>query len=77
MKTKTKELRNRIIDRINKLSTEKLENVDHFIDRIEKINNKEEILSYAGSWEDIDDDLFKELTMDLHQKRSSERKRIP
>jgi len=76
MKTKTKQLRNRTIDRINKLPTDKLENVDHFIDRIEKINNKEEILSYAGSWKDIDDDLFKEFTTDLHQKRNAERKRI-
>lgn len=77
MKTKTKELRNKLIDRINKLTTDKLENVDHFIDRMEKINNKEAILSYAGSWEDIDEDLFNELTTDLHQKRSLERKRIP
>ena len=35
---------------------------------------KQSILSFAGSWKDIDQELFTDLTENLHQKRIDESK---
>ena len=68
MITKDK-LRQKLINRIKKLSDDKLDSVQKYIDNIENdINEKSEILSFSGIFKDLDKDIIKYLNIDLPKR---------
>ena len=70
-------LRNRLVRKIQRLPADKLKQVDNLLDEIEEeISAKEKILQLAGSWNDLDDELFNDLTTNLHQNRNNDRQII-
>lgn len=72
---KEKEIRKRILKRIEKMPVDKLDNVWKLLKNIENQNkNKADILSYAGCWKDIDQELFDDLTINLGERRLQDRR---
>ena len=66
------DIKAKIIDRLENFSTNKLEDVWNFIDHLEEENaNKKNLLCFAGTWKDIDDSLFEDLTTNLISRRKS------
>lgn len=76
--TETKNtVRRNLIRRINALSPKNLYDLENYLNRIEEKNSPEEdVMSYAGIFKDLDSDLFRELTDDLHENRNLGRTRI-
>ncbi len=69
--------RNQILRRISRIPKNKLKELDDFVSKLEKgISKKSKTLSYAGSWGEIDDSVFKDLTSDLISNRKKSRRRI-
>jgi hypothetical protein len=67
-------LRNKLVRLIQGLSADKLTEVDNILDKIEhQLKSKENTLKLAGSWKDLDNDLFSDLTDKLHFHRISDR----
>ncbi len=67
-------LRNRIVKMLHLLSTDKLTEISNVLNKIERqLQSKEKTLTLAGSWKDLDDDLFAELTQKLHDRRGLDR----
>ena len=69
-------IKNRIIRRIKSLSQDKLKTLDDYLNQLEDDKNtKEEILSFAGSFQGMDEDFFNDLTVNLsvNRKRGSDR----
>jgi hypothetical protein len=70
-------LRNKLVRLIQRLSTDKLTEVNNILDKIEQhLKSKENTLQLAGSWKDLDNDLFSDLTDKLHFHRTSDRDMI-
>ncbi len=70
-------LRNSLVRKIQHLPAEKLKQVDKLLDEIkDQIDSKEKILQLAGSWRELDDEFFKDLTTNLHDNRNNDRKII-
>lgn len=66
-------IRREIQQRVEKIAADKLAELLEFIDKLEGDNTTDnELLSFWGSWEDIDDELFDELTIELPRKRLQE-----
>ncbi len=77
MSTKEKELKGELINRISNLSEEKLKSLEEFIDSLEKVNSsKERILSFAGIFKNLDDEIYGDLTENLHMNRLKGNNRI-
>ncbi|MBT0810136.1 hypothetical protein KIH41_02425 [Litoribacter ruber] len=70
------ELKDKLKRRIDHLSEDKLHDVSQFLESLEKRNNKGKILSFAGCWSDLEDDIFNELTRDLEGRRKNNRTRF-
>ena len=69
--------RNQILRRISKIPKDKLKELDEYISKLEKeIIKKSRALSFAGSWQDVDDSTFDELTKNLIHNRQKNRRRI-
>jgi hypothetical protein len=67
-------LRNTLVRKIQRLSTEKLTELSNLLGKIEsQIQSKEKTLKLAGSWKNLDDDFFENLTKNLHETRSKDR----
>lgn len=67
-------LRNNLIRTIQQLSTDKLNEVTNLLGKIEnQFKSKDKTLKLAGSWKDLGDDLFTDLTENLHQNRAKDR----
>lgn len=74
MATKEK-LRNIILNKVKRLSEEKLPNLDLFLNDLESQNTTEQSsLSFSGIFRDLDLD---DLTSKLHQNRENGNERIP
>jgi ABC-type phosphate/phosphonate transport system substrate-binding protein len=72
-----KQRRNQIIRRIQKISPDKIKKLQDFIDKLEENTpSKKKVLSYAGAWSNIDEDLFKDLTENLISKRQKNKRRF-
>lgn len=70
-------LKDKVIDRVNTMSLDKLENIDKFIDELENNeHSRRKILSFAGVWQDIDEETFQDLTKHLHVNRQKGSRRI-
>ena len=76
MDTSTK-TRNRILKRISKIPEDKLKELDEYVTKLEHESTRaNRVLAYAGKWEDIDDELFSNLTGKLISNRQKNRPRI-
>ena len=71
-----KELKERLKSRIDTLSEDKLNDVSQFLESLETGSNKGNLLSFAGSWNDIDDETFNEFTKNLEDRRKNDRTRF-
>ena len=76
-------LRNKLVQIIQQLPDDKLIQVNELLDEIEaRANSKQcaascgETLQLAGSWKDIDEELFSDLTSNLHHNRNNDRQII-
>lgn len=62
-----------IIKKIDNIPDEHLDKVLAYVEKISNLNeNQQFILSFAGSWKDLDEELFDDLTVNLHQNRLKE-----
>lgn len=67
-------LRNSLIRKIQQLSTDKLSEISELLSKIEnKFKSKDKTLKLAGTWKDLDDDIFTDLTDELHNNRANDR----
>lgn len=67
-------LRNTLVRKLQQLSTDKLTEVNNLLGKIEsKLKSKDKTLELAGTWKDLDDNLFIEMTDKLHENRTSDR----
>lgn len=71
-----KQLKERLIKRIENLSPEKLQDLSKFMESLETENNKMKVLTFAGSWADLDEETFDGLTENLENRRKSNRTRF-
>ena len=63
--------------KINRIPTDKLKELDEFVSKLEEdMNPKSKTLTYAGAWQDIDENLFNDLTNNLISNRQRNRSRI-
>lgn len=69
-------IRNQILRRIERMPGEQLSKLDRFLKKLalEK-TKKDRILSYAGAWKDMDDNIFREFTADLITRRQENKRR--
>jgi hypothetical protein len=64
------QIRNQLIRRIQQIPSNKLRELNEFIEKLELTTSyKEKNLSYAGAWADIDSEIFDILTKDLQDNR--------
>lgn len=69
-----KKLRNSLITRIQRLSVDKLKEISHLLGKIEtRSNAKRNTLRLGGSWKDLDEEIFLNLTDKLHENRNKDR----
>ena len=72
MTTET-QIRNQITRQVQRIPPYKLNELIKYLDKLEQeANKKNKILSYAGVWEKMDEDIFKEFTDDLIARRAKE-----
>ena len=59
---------------IQRLSTEKLNEITKLLNRIKQpLKSKEKTLQLAGTWKELNDELFSDLTEKLHNNRANDR----
>lgn len=74
MATKEK-LRNIVLNRVKKLSDDKLQNLDSYLNDLEtNFQTEKSTLSFSGIFQDLDLD---DLTSELHKSREDNNERIP
>ncbi|MGF1635881.1 MAG: hypothetical protein ACFCUU_02325 [Cyclobacteriaceae bacterium] len=67
-------LRISLVKKIQQLSDDKLVEANYLLGKIEnQVKSKDKTLKLAGTWEDMDDDFFTEMTEKLHENRSNDR----
>lgn len=69
-------LKDSIKKSIDNLPVNKLAELRKFLDSIEDKQPGNKILSFAGSWSDLDDTVMDEFTKDLEKRRESGRSLI-
>ena len=70
-------LRNYLVRKLQQLSAAKLTDINNLLNKIEsQIKSKEKTLNLAGTWKDLDDSFFNEMTEKLHNKRADDRQII-
>ncbi|WP_194975702.1 hypothetical protein [Aquiflexum lacus] len=68
--------RKRLAKKIQEVSTDKLVEIERFVLSLEaSLDKSKEILSFAGSWKNIDDELFFDLTENLPLRREKNKRR--
>ena len=66
-------LRNNLIRKIQQLSTDKLTEMSNQLSKIEnQFESKDKTLKLAGTWKDLDDDIFIDQTEKLHDNRAKD-----
>ena len=67
-------LRNSLVRKLQQLSTEKLIEINNLVSKIEsQLKSKDKTLKLAGTWKDLDDNFFIEMTEKLHDNRTNDR----
>jgi hypothetical protein len=70
-------LRDNLIRKIKQLPAHKLKQVDSLLDEISSpSDSKQKTLQLAGSWKDLNEELFNDFTSNLHHKRNNDRQII-
>lgn len=68
--------RQQILRKIYRIPSEKLKELDDFVSKlVQSINKKTKIMSFAGSWQNIDDSVFNDLTKNLISNRQKTKRR--
>ena len=66
-----------IINKMDMIPEKKLEDILSYIKEIENLSDqKETILSFAGKWDNLDSELFLDLTKNLHENRKKDTRTI-
>ena len=74
--TNKNRLRNNLIRKIQRLS-DKLAEMNKLLGKLEnQFKSKDKTLALAGSWKDLGDDFFGDLTEKLHDNRTKDRQII-
>jgi hypothetical protein len=72
--TATKKLRNNLIRKVQKLSADKLNEINNLIGKMEnQFESKEKTLKLAGVWKGLSEDVFTDLIENLHINRAKDR----
>ena len=72
-----KEIKKKIIQRLENIHGNKLNRIYEFLKKIDKENiKKRKILSYAGMWSDMDDATFDDFTENLKNRRKNRKNRF-
>jgi hypothetical protein len=67
-------LRNSLVRKLQQLSTDKLTEINTLVSKIEsQLKSKDKTLKLAGTWKDLDDNFFIEMTEKLHDNRTNDR----
>jgi hypothetical protein len=67
-------LRNNLVRKLQQLSADKLAEVSNLLSKIEnQFKSKDKTLNLAGTWKDLDDSFFNEMTDKLHDSRANDR----
>ena len=75
--TSDTQIRHQLMRRIQRIRADKLRQLDDYAAKLEEnISNKEKILSFAGAWENIEGEIFNELTDNLINRRQKNKRRI-
>ncbi len=69
MNTKNR-LRNNLIRKIQQLSTNKLTEINKLWSKENQVKSKENTLKLGGSWKNIDNEIFDDFTVNLHNNRA-------
>jgi deoxyhypusine synthase len=68
---KDKDLRKKIIARIKDIPADKLKEIDQLLDTLIQENEKKmKLLSFAGSWKDMDEKEFTSIMKEIEKRRS-------
>lgn len=68
---KDKDLRKKIISRIKDIPENKLKEIDQLLDAFLQENKKKiKLLSFAGSWRDMDEKEFTSIMKEIEKRRS-------
>ena len=71
------QIRNQILRKIQRIPADRLKELDIFVSKLEETTDKKgKNLSFAGAWENIDDNLFNEFTNNLIDRRQRSKRRI-
>jgi pyruvate/oxaloacetate carboxyltransferase len=74
---KSKELKKKIIKHIEKMPADKLNNVWKYVKNADKRERKkDDILTYAGCWKDLDKEVLDNLTIYLGKNRMLDRRKL-
>lgn len=67
-------LRNSLVRKLQQLSADKLTEINMLLSKIEdQIKSKDKTLKLAGTWKDLDESFFHEMTKSLHDNRTNDR----
>jgi len=68
--------RQQILKKIYRVPSDKLKELYDFVSKLEQnTDRKDQIMSYAGAWQNIDDSVFKEFTDNLINNRLRNKRR--
>jgi len=71
------QIRQQIFQKIRRIPSNKLNDLNDYLDKLEKpIKKSSKTLSFAGSWINIDESVFDDLTDNLISNRSRNSRRI-
>jgi len=74
---KDEQKRYQILRKIKRIPSERLNELDEFVSRLEKETRKKtKITSFAGVWKDIDNSIFDDFTKNLLNNRQRNKRRI-
>lgn len=67
-------LRNSLIRKLQRLSADKLSEVNDLLGKLEnQLKSKDKTIKLAGTWKDLGNDFFTEMTEKLHERRANDR----
>jgi hypothetical protein len=70
------QIRKRLIHRIQQIPENKLPEIEHFLEKMDNVPDRNHsIISFAGSWKDIDEGVLDEFTVGLISRRERNRVR--
>ena len=71
------QIRQQILRKIRRIPSNKLNDLNEYLSKLEQTTEKtSKILSYAGSWNNIDESVFNELTNNLILNRNKNSRRF-